>query len=276
MQGGKSSSQDLDARTVTRRLYRRQDGNLIPFCLFCPFESANDQQNQQMFSRNYAGVERVRFKLAEPMPLWQGFCSSQPAVVVRVMTLVFSQKDCKSPRSCKHEIVSFKLPAASRGCRRPAAAAGCCSQLSRLAAAASCRCWQQQPAVGCGRRSAASGGQRPAAACRGRLQAVAAVGSRLRQRSAAGLMQPWPWPWQAGSSGPWPCSSPRGCWMYSMKLILCRFYFKFMQVDPNLFHIYAIYSKFTQNMHKMQKQHAKTAKNMHTRQNVSKNMQKYA
>ena len=61
-------------------------------CFVCSkFESANDQQNQPKFSRTYAVVARVLFKLAEPMlfarvlfrlaepmQLWQGFCSSYP------------------------------------------------------------------------------------------------------------------------------------------------------------------------------------------------------
>ena len=38
-------------------------------CLLCLFETANDQLNKRKFSRIYAVVARVLFKLAEPMPL---------------------------------------------------------------------------------------------------------------------------------------------------------------------------------------------------------------
>ena len=60
-----------------------QGGNLLSYRLLCLFESANDQQNQQKFSRSYAAVTRVLFgrlgtyavvarvlfKVAKPMPL---------------------------------------------------------------------------------------------------------------------------------------------------------------------------------------------------------------
>ena len=77
MKGGESSGQDSMQRRLCSRLSRRQKVNLLSFCLLCLFESANDQQNQRRFSRTYSVVARVLFKLAEPMPLWQWFCSSQ-------------------------------------------------------------------------------------------------------------------------------------------------------------------------------------------------------
>ena len=79
MKGGESSSQDSDATTSLPPPLPTtgdQKGNLLSFCLLCLFESANDEQireqNQRKFSRTYAVVARVLFKLAEPMPLWQG------------------------------------------------------------------------------------------------------------------------------------------------------------------------------------------------------------
>ena len=55
-----------------------QKVSFCPFCLLRPFESANDQPNKRKFSRTYAVVAGVLFKSAEPMQMWQGFCSSQP------------------------------------------------------------------------------------------------------------------------------------------------------------------------------------------------------
>ena len=46
-------------------------------CLLRLFESANDQLNKQKFSRTYGVMARVLFKLAESMPLLQGFYSSK-------------------------------------------------------------------------------------------------------------------------------------------------------------------------------------------------------
>ena len=57
--------------------------SLSPFCLLLLLESANDWQNKRKFSRTYAVGARVLFKSAEPMLLWQGFCTS--AVVARVL-----------------------------------------------------------------------------------------------------------------------------------------------------------------------------------------------
>ena len=52
-------------------------------CLLRLFETANDQLYKRKFSRIYAAVARLLFKLVEPMPLWQGFRTY--AVVTRVL-----------------------------------------------------------------------------------------------------------------------------------------------------------------------------------------------
>ena len=94
-------------------------------------------------------MARVLFKLAAPMPLWQGSGLYDASYFI---------EDCKSPRSSKTEIVFFSFHAVGKNLKLPTAAAAAaarrrCRRGPPPHATVRCRSWH---AAAAGRRLAAT------------------------------------------------------------------------------------------------------------------------